>query len=69
MMRLTKVAPRSAREVWAAVLFLLMMWLGVAIALIGLGDLSGGRAATLALAGLLLILCAGFVWARRFRRR
>jgi hypothetical protein len=69
MTRRAEAAPRSAREVWALVLVLLMIWFGVALTIHGLGGLSDHRAAALGLAGALLILCAGFAWARRFRRR
>jgi hypothetical protein len=69
MMRFDQVAPRSAREVWGLVLFLLMVWFGVALTIKGLGPLSDLGAAALGLAGALLILWVGYAWARRFRRR
>jgi hypothetical protein len=56
MTRWDRVAPRSAREVWALVMILLLFWCGVALTVGGL-------------AGTLLILCGGFAWVRRFRRR
>jgi apolipoprotein N-acyltransferase len=63
------LAPRSAREVWALVVILVLFWLGVALAVHGLAELSVLTAASLGLAGTLLILCGGFAWVRRFRRR
>jgi hypothetical protein len=64
-----RVAPRSAREVWALMMILLMIWLGVALAVDGLAALSVRSTASLGLAGTLVILCGGFAWVRRFRRR
>ncbi len=64
-----RVAPRSAREVWALVMILLIIWFGVVLTVNGLATLSLRNTASLGLAGTLVILCGGFAWVRRFRRR
>ena len=63
------MAPRSGREVWALVLVGLLAWLGVALAIAGLADLSDTGAAALGSAGALVIVCGGLAWARCFRPR
>jgi multisubunit Na+/H+ antiporter MnhB subunit len=63
-----RLAPRSAREVRALVTILLFIWLGVAPTVSDPAALSARNAASLGLAGTLVILCGGFAWARRFRR-
>ncbi len=69
MTRWDRVAPRSAREVWALVMILLLFWCGVALTVGGLATLSALNAASLGLTGTPVIRCGGFAWARRFRRR
>lgn len=68
MRRREGAAPHSAREVWALVMLLLMTWFPVAVAVIAIGGLSDVRAVALVAAGALVILGAGFGWARRFPR-
>ncbi|MBX9752010.1 MAG: hypothetical protein K5Q68_20655 [Roseococcus sp.] len=69
MTQWNRVAPRLAREVWALVVILLLFWCGVALTIGGLAELSAPTASSLGLAGTLVILCGGFAWVRRFRRR
>ena len=69
MTRWDRVAPRSAREVWALVMILWLVWCGVALTVGGLAQGSALTAASLGLAGTVLILCGGFAWVRRLRRR
>ena len=68
-MRLDVAAVRCASDIWALVMFLLILWLGVVLALYGVLTLSGWGAVALGGAGTLLVLGAGFAWTLRLQRR
>lgn len=61
--------PRSAREVWALILFALLAWFGVMLATAGLAFIPDDLKLPLGVAGAVLLVALGRFWSRRFHHR
>lgn len=63
------MVPRSVREVWALILFALLVWFGIVLTIAGLDVIPEDLPLHLGVAGAALLVILGCFWSRGFHHR